>query len=369
MCYANLHVRYQAVQDVVDGRQFLYLVVQEKQLSAAVEFVIDDALDFGLVKEDDLRLDGDAVGRRRLDDGQVPRPQQRKLQGTGNGRSREGERIYRQLELAQLFLGRYPEFLLFVDDQEPQVLEFEAASQDFVRADENVDAAFLEPLLDVRNLFRRTQPAHIFHRAGKILQAGLEGFVMLQGKDGGGHQHRHLLGVADGLERRPDGHFRLAEAHVAADEPVHGAAVLHILFHGLGGALLIRRILVHEGRFQFFLEIGVRREGETLGRPPFGVQLDEFLRNVLYAGFGGRFQIAPSLGTQLVDARRLPFLGAEAGNLVQGMDGHKHHIAPVIHEFHHLVHAPIVIFHFHQTAENTHAMVYMHHEIPDVERT
>jgi hypothetical protein len=41
---------------------------------------------------------------------------------------------------------------------------------------------------------------------------------MLQREDGGGHQHGHLLAVAHGLERRADRHFRLAEAHIAADQ-------------------------------------------------------------------------------------------------------------------------------------------------------
>ena len=126
-----------------------------------------------------------------------------------------------------------------------------------MRADENVDRAFLQTLFDIGNLFGAAKPAYIFHIAGEILKAGLEGLIVLQGKDGGGNQHRHLLGIAGRLEGRADGYFRLAKSYVSADEAVHGAVILHILLHGLRRSLLIRRILIHERRFQLFLQIRV----------------------------------------------------------------------------------------------------------------
>lgn len=52
----------------MDRRQFLYLVVDEKQLAAAVEFIVYDAPDLILVEKDDFCLGRDPV-RRSVDDG------------------------------------------------------------------------------------------------------------------------------------------------------------------------------------------------------------------------------------------------------------------------------------------------------------
>ncbi len=282
----DAHVRYQPVQDVVDGRQFLHFVVQEENLSAPVQFVIDDALDFLLVEQDDLRLDGNPVRRRSIDDGQVAGAEERELKGPGNRGRRQGKGIDRCLEVAEFLLRAHTELLFFVDDQQAQILEFKPGPEDFVRPDQNVYLPFFQLLLDIGNLLRRPEAAHIFHLAGKVFQTRLESFKMLQGENRRGHEDGDLLGIADGLEGGPDGHFRLSEAHVAAHQAVHRAIVLHVLLDRLVRLFLIRRILVHEGGFQFFLEISVRREGVSLRGLPAGVKLDQFLGNVLHAGLG-----------------------------------------------------------------------------------
>lgn len=71
---------------------------------------------------------------------------------------------------------------------------------------------------------------------------------MLVGQDRGRNEHGHLLAVLHGLEGGPDGDFGLAEAHVAAHEPVHGHGLLHIALDGLGRGGLIGSVFVLEGR-------------------------------------------------------------------------------------------------------------------------
>ena len=114
---ADLHVGHQPVEDLLDGRQFLYLVVQEEYLPAAVEFVIDYGTDFLLVEEHYLRLHRDAVGRRGVDDAEVAGSQQGELQRARDGGRGEGEGIHGSLQFAQPFLCGNPEFLLLVYDQ------------------------------------------------------------------------------------------------------------------------------------------------------------------------------------------------------------------------------------------------------------
>ena len=242
-----------------------------------------------------FRLDGNPVRRRGADDAEVAGAQERELEGSRNRGGGQRQGIDRCLQMAEPFLRRHAELLLLVDDQQAQVLELEAGAQHLVGADQDVDLPFFQPVLDVGDLFRRPQAAHVIDRAGESLEAGLEGFEVLEGEDGRRHQHGHLLGIADGLESSPDGHFRLAEAHVAADEAVHRAVVLHILLDRLRRPLLVGRILVHEGGFELFLEVGVGREGEALRGPALRIELDEFLGDVLDAGLGRCLHRGPGL--------------------------------------------------------------------------
>jgi len=51
---------------------------------------------------------------------------------------------------------------------------------------------------------------------------------VLLGQHRGGYQDGGLLAVQDALHHRPQGHLRLAVAHIAAQQPVHGYGLFHI---------------------------------------------------------------------------------------------------------------------------------------------
>lgn len=70
-----------------------------------------------------LRPDGVTVGRRSLDHREVARSHQRKLQGTGDGSGRHGERVHIHLQLTQSLLHRHTEFLFLVHNEQSQILE------------------------------------------------------------------------------------------------------------------------------------------------------------------------------------------------------------------------------------------------------
>ena len=193
------------------------------------------------------------------------------------------------------FLRRHAEFLFFVDDQQTQVLELEAGTQHLVGTYQNIYLSFFQPFLDLGDFLRRPQTAHIIDRAGESLETGLEGFEVLEGEDGRRHEYGHLLGIADGLESGADGHFRLAETHVSADEAVHRAVILHILLNRLRRPLLVGGILIHEGGFELFLELVVGREGEALRGPALRIELDQFLGNILDPGLGRCLHGGPGL--------------------------------------------------------------------------
>ena len=82
--HADLHVRDEPVENLVDGRKFLHLVMDEEKLAASIQLVVDDASYLVLVEKDDLGLGRDPVRRGSVDDGKIPGSEQRELQGAGD---------------------------------------------------------------------------------------------------------------------------------------------------------------------------------------------------------------------------------------------------------------------------------------------
>ena len=98
---------------------------------------------------------------------------------------------------------------------------------------------------------------------------------MLLGQNGGRAEHHHLLAVLGGLEGGAQGHLGLAEAHIAADEAIHGARGLHVVLHIGDGGELVAGLGVGEGLLHLALPGRVRREAEALGGGATGVHIDE----------------------------------------------------------------------------------------------
>ena len=152
-----------------------------------------------------------------------------------------------------------------------------------------------EFILNIRNLLRSPQTAHVIHIARKILEPGLECIVVLESKNGSRHEHHNLLAVRYGLECSPDRKFRLAEPHITAYQPIHRTAVLHIPLYGLGSCLLVRGIFIHKTGLQFLLKISIGRKRKAWSRLPLRIQTYQFLRDILDLGLGIILQCLPCL--------------------------------------------------------------------------
>ena len=114
------------------------------------------------------------------------------------------------------------EALLLVDDQEPEVGEAHALG----------DASACVPM--TTRTEPSASPARTVARLGAVAEAGqllhpdvepgeaaAEGLEVLADQDRGRRDHRDLLAGERGGACRAQGHFGLAEADVAADQPVH----------------------------------------------------------------------------------------------------------------------------------------------------
>ena len=143
---------------------------------------------------------------------------------------------------------------------------------------------------------------------------------MLVGQHGGWDEHGHLLAVGGGLEGGADGDFGLAEAHVAADEAVHGLVRLHVGLDGLGGGQLVGGILIDERGLQLLLHVRVGRERETFLVFALGIEADEVAGDVLELRLGALLHLVPLARADAVEFGRNALLAAVFGELVEGVD-------------------------------------------------
>ena len=112
--------------ELVDGFD---AVVDEVDLAAALEFHLDGGADELFIELGDDGLDGHAVLGRGLDDGHVAQAHQGHVQGARDGRGGHGEHVDGGAHLLQAFLVADAEALLFVDDEEAEILELEGLSR------------------------------------------------------------------------------------------------------------------------------------------------------------------------------------------------------------------------------------------------
>ena len=189
---------------------------------------------------------------------------------------------------------------------------------------------------------------------------------MLERKYGGRYQNGYLLVIGHSLEGGTYGHLCLAESHIAAHQAVHGAAALHILLDIKGSLELIGRILIHETGLQLILHISIRAVCKALLLQSLGVQFDKVTRYILDLAFGALLEVLPGTRTQFVYVRFLTLLALVLGNLVQGVDGDKHHIIILIDNLDFFL-ISARLRHTHQTAELTYSVINMHHVITNLE--
>jgi len=144
--YAGLgHQGLDLLRRVLDG---LDLVVQEVDLSAAVDLALAGLLDQRVAPGRDEGLDRMALHRRGGDDGEIAHAGHRHVQRARDRRGGQRQHVHLGAQILQLLLVTDAEAMLLVDDRKPQVLELRRALQELVRADDDVDGAVGEPVQD-----------------------------------------------------------------------------------------------------------------------------------------------------------------------------------------------------------------------------
>ena len=251
----DAHSGHQLLEILLRGVDRLHAVVDEEDLAAAADLELDGLADEVVCKWDDGGLDGQAILRRRLDHRDVSDADHRHVQGARNRRRGHRQDVDGFLHLLQSLLLSYAEALLFVDDQQAEVLERDVFRKNPMRADDDVDLAMLELADDLLLFLRRVVARQQLDRHRKRGEASKERTVVLIGQDGRRREHGHLLAVHHRLERRPHRHLGFSVADVATEQTVHRLARLHVALHLVDCHGLVFGLV----EFERFLELELPR--------------------------------------------------------------------------------------------------------------
>ena len=297
------HEQPEFLRDVLDG---MNPVVEEIDLPVARHFPLDGLADHALVVGRDDGLDRMPVGRRGLDRAHVARAGQREIKRARNRRGGERQHIDQPEKLLEFLLLLHAEALLLVDDDQAEILEFDVLREKPVRADDDVDRAVAQSLDRLALALRGLQPAQAIDadRVGGDTFAQV--FPVLLGQDRGRHEKGRLFAFLHRLENGADRDLGLAEADIAADEPVHRARAFHVPFRFEDGPLLVLGFLVDERVLEFALPVGVGRIGVARQRVALGLHAEQ-LRGVIHHRFlRGNLRPFPARAAQRVERRMAP---------------------------------------------------------------
>ena len=174
-----------------------------------------------------------------------------------------------------------------------------------MRPDQHVDLAFAKVGEDALRLGRAPEPRDHLDAHGKVPVPVAERVPVLLGEDRRRREHQRLLAVDRDREGRANRDLGLAEADVAADEPVHRVRRLEVLLDRLDRALLILRLAVRELGLEPLEPLVVERVRGARRLLALCVEADQLARELVHAFARARLEPVPRLAAELRQRRRL----------------------------------------------------------------
>ena len=150
---------------------------------------------------------------------------------------------------------------------------------------------------------------------------------MLLREDGRRHEHQGLLAVQGGSEGSSDCDLRLAEADVAADEPVHRTRCFQVLLHGLDCGRLVGGLPVGERGLEALEPVLREVEGDPARVLAPRVELEQLACELADRGPRAALERVPRLAAELRERRRLAVHADVAGDLADLL---VRHVEPVL---------------------------------------
>ena len=257
------------------------LVVDEEHLAAAREFPGDGFAHDVVALRDDEGLDRQPLGGGCGDDGEFAQAAEREIQGARNGGGGERKHVHLRAQGPQALLLAHAEAMLFVDDDQAQVVEGDAGAEQAVGTDHDVHLAGRQAVGDRGDLAVRAHAGHGLDVHRPVGEAVAEGLVVLLREERCRRQHGDLPAGRHGHEGGAHGDLGLAETHVAADQPVGGPLRTEVLDDGVDGGLLVGGGLEREPVAETGVLVVRATEGRSrTGRAP-RVDVEQFRRDVV----------------------------------------------------------------------------------------
>ncbi len=197
-----------------------------------------------------------------------------------------------------------------------------------MRADHDIDAAVGESLDHLLLLGRGEEPAQELDADRVRREPVGERLRVLAGQQRRRGQNGRLRPVLHRLEDGTHGHLGLPESHVATDQPVHRAGLLHVRLDVGDRLQLVLGLDEAERGLHLGLPRRVRAEGVTLHRQPAAVELNQLLGHL--TGCGSRLGpgALPVGSPHFGERRRLP--AAVGGDGLDLIDREIEPIAPAV---------------------------------------
>ncbi len=175
----ELHLGHLGAQEVGDVRQVAETRHDIIGLTAAVLFAQQGFAQGHWIVRQDIGAHGDTVDRRRRNDRHVTNARQRHLQGARDRRRRQGEHMDVGAEGLELLLVLDAKVLLFVDDDQAEILEADLFGQQGMRADDDLDLALLQAFARLVRVLLADQARQLTDTDRPALEALAEGLEML----------------------------------------------------------------------------------------------------------------------------------------------------------------------------------------------
>ena len=260
----------------------------------------------------------------------------------------------------------HAEALLLVHDHQAQIAELHVLRQQPVCADEDIHFAFASVRQHALISLAVRKRLSISTRTGKGGKRRLKVSKCWKHEDGGRREHGDLLAVAERLESGAHDDLGFAEAHVAAEQPVHGLRLLHVALDVLDGGELVVGLGELEGVLELALPVAVGGESEPLGHLAFGVELEQLVRHVAHPGLDAFLGAFPGRAADAVERRGLLARAAEPLDQIHARQRDVEPALAGVFE-QHIVAAVLAVLDLAQAEEASHAMLCVNDVVAGLE--
>jgi len=175
----------------------------------------------------------------------------------------------------------HAEAVLLIDHHQSELFELDITLQQLVRTDDDVHLAGLQGADDAVAFLLAAKARQLFDIHTPFSEAILEVLMVLLSEQGRGYEDGDLIAGIDGDKGSAHRDFGLAEAHVAADQPVHGPCRVHIVDDGLDGEFLIRRLFKGKAALEACQRLRIDCEFDAGARCPASVDVEQFRGHVM----------------------------------------------------------------------------------------